>query len=151
MPDFQLLSLDQTADVGEQLRDQERIGIDTEFMRESTYFPQLCLIQVAIDEQLFCIDPLDSASPGGFWDALHSPAWVLHSGRQDLEVMSQVAEQLPARVFDTQIAAALLGYAPQLGYANLGSRPLRRTARQDANAGGLVPPPAGACRARLRG
>lgn len=119
MPEFQLISLDQATDIGERLREQERIGIDTEFMRESTYFPQLCLIQVAIDEQLFCIDPLDSASPGGFWDALHSPAWVLHSGRQDLEVMSQVAEQLPARVFDTQIAAALLGYAPQLGYANL--------------------------------
>lgn len=119
MPDFQLISLDQAADVGERLREQERIGIDTEFMRESTYFPQLCLIQVAIDEQLFCIDPLDSASPCGFWDALHSPAWVLHSGRQDLEAMSQVAEQLPGRVFDTQIAAALLGYAPQLGYANL--------------------------------
>lgn len=119
MPEFQLISLDQAADVGEQLLRQERIGIDTEFMRESTYFPQLCLIQVAIDEQLFCIDPLDSASPGGFWDALHAPQWVLHSGRQDLEVMSQVAGQLPARVFDTQIAAALLGYAPQLGYANL--------------------------------
>lgn len=119
MPEFQLIPIDQATTVGERLSQQERIGIDTEFMRESTYFPQLCLIQVAIDEQLVCIDPLDSESPGGFWDALHAPAWVLHSGRQDLEVMSQVAGQLPNRVFDTQIAAALLGYAPQLGYANL--------------------------------
>jgi len=119
MPEFQLIPLEQAMELGERLLKQERIGIDTEFMRESTYFPQLCLIQVAIGEQLFCIDPLDTESPGGFWDALHAPAWVLHSGRQDLEVMSQVAGQLPASVFDTQIAATLLGHAPQLGYANL--------------------------------
>jgi ribonuclease D len=54
-----------------------------------------------------------------FWDSLMRPTWVLHSGRQDIEVIYQTARKMPARLFDTQIAAGLLGYAPQMGYATL--------------------------------
>jgi ribonuclease D len=54
-----------------------------------------------------------------FWDTLMRDTWVLHSGRQDIEVVYQSAQRMPERVFDTQVAAGLLGYAPQMGYATL--------------------------------
>jgi len=101
---------------------QQRIGIDTEFMRERTFFSQLCLIQVSSGDDIYCVDPLAETAAeaaSAFWLALLKVPWVLHSGRQDIEVIYQTAGQLPASVFDTQIAAALLGYAPQLGYAGL--------------------------------
>ena len=99
----------------------DRIGIDTEFMRESTFFSQLCLLQVSAGESIFCIDPLanTAANAGSSWSELLSVPWVLHSGRQDIEVVYQTAGLMPMSVFDTQIAAGLLGYQPQLGYANL--------------------------------
>lgn len=119
MPEFTCLTIDDTDTLRDRLSAAARTGIDTEFMREKTYFPQLCLIQVAIETRLYCIDPLVSASPDAFWTSLLAPAWVLHSGRQDLEVVYQSAGRLPDSVFDTQVAAALLGYPPQTGYANL--------------------------------
>lgn len=104
--------------------EQQRIGIDTEFMREKTYFAQLCLIQVATADGIYCADPLTMNANGDattdeFWQTLMTPEWILHSGRQDVEVVFQTANRMPESVFDTQIAAALLGYQPQVGYANL--------------------------------
>jgi ribonuclease D len=104
------------------LSNQHRVGVDTEFMRERTYFSQLCLVQISSGDDIYCVDPLGDSSKqaaGEFWQSLMQIPWVLHSGRQDIEVVSQSASQFPASVFDTQIAAALLGYAPQLGYAGL--------------------------------
>jgi len=101
---------------------QQRIGIDTEFMRERTFFSQLCLVQIACGELIFCVDTLAgiaARSSNAFWESLLGIPWVLHSGRQDIEVIYQTAGKLPASVFDTQIAAALLGYTPQIGYAGL--------------------------------
>ena len=98
------------------------IAIDTEFMRESTFFAQLCLIQIATDEQILCIDPLngdDQDAVDQSWKLLLGIPWVLHSGRQDVEVIWQTAGAMPVAVFDTQVAAGLLGYQPQIGYANL--------------------------------
>ncbi len=97
----------------------ERIGVDTEFMREKTFFAELCLVQLSIGDRLICADPLGATDLSEFWSALMSCEWVVHSGRQDMEVVYQAAGALPRRVFDTQIAAALLGYAPQIGYAGL--------------------------------
>ena len=119
--------IDQMSDAGlrTSLSSQLRIGIDTEFMRERTFFSQLCLVQVSSGNDIYCIDPLrDSPENSGesasaFWETLMQIPWVLHSGRQDIEVVSQSALKFPKSVFDTQIAAALLGYAPQLGYAGL--------------------------------
>lgn len=104
---------------------QRRIGIDTEFMRERTFFAQLCLVQIASGDDIYCVDPLgdvpdnSGSSAQTFWETLMQIPWVLHSGRQDIEVVSQSALKFPTSVFDTQIAAALLGYAPQMGYAGL--------------------------------
>ncbi len=104
------------------LSTRNRIAIDTEFVRERTFFSQLCLVQVATDDDIFCVDPLaetDGDARAEFWELMtHSP-WTLHSGRQDVEVIYQSADAMPESVFDTQVAAALLGYAPQMGYAGM--------------------------------
>lgn len=110
-------------DPGENLPDdldaEELIGVDTEFMREKTFFAQLCLVQLSTSAGIYFADPLDSSNWQSFWDRTLDKTWVLHSARQDLEVVSQAAGRMPARIFDTQVAASLLGMTPQLGYANL--------------------------------
>ncbi|HEX6930437.1 MAG TPA: ribonuclease D, partial [Gammaproteobacteria bacterium] len=97
------------------------IALDTEFMREKTYYPRLCLVQVAAGEQIACIDPLAVEDLGELWSRLAEPETVilLHAGRQDLEVIFQASGKIPSPVFDTQIAASLCGYGDQTGYAAL--------------------------------
>ena len=95
------------------------IGLDTEFMRERTYYAELCLVQVAAGEQLLGVDPLLNDDQAPFWQALADREWVIHSGRQDLEVIYQTHAVLPNSLFDTQVAAGLAGLTPQLGYAGL--------------------------------
>ena len=102
-----------------ELTQRDRVAVDTEFMREKTYYSQLCLVQVACGDTIYCVDPLRDDDLDAFWSALLTPEWVVHSGRQDIEVVVQAAQHMPARLFDTQVAAGLLGYAPQLGYASL--------------------------------
>jgi len=119
MADYRYLDLAQPQAACDALASADCVGVDTEFMRERTFFAQLCLVQFSVGENLWCADPLAADDLEDFWAALLRPAWVVHSGRQDFEVILQAAGRLPAEVFDTQVAAALLGYAPQLGYANL--------------------------------
>jgi ribonuclease D len=92
-------------------------GIDTEFVRERTYYPQLCLVQISTDDCTACVDCLAGLDLSPFFAQLARPdlAWVLHSGRQDLEVVHRQAHVLPAKLIDTQIAAALTGKAAQIG------------------------------------
>ena len=123
MPESRLVDL--TTDDHDELiaAGTERIGIDTEFMRERTYFAQLCLIQVSTPADILCADPIGRGQNGqptdAFWDNLMAPEWVLHSGRQDIEVIYQASGRMPSGLFDTQVAAALLGMQPQIGYAGL--------------------------------
>ena len=97
----------------------DAVGVDTEFMREKTFYSQLCLVQIAAGPEILIVDPLSNADSGRFWRVLLDREWVAHSARQDIEVIYQAAARMPAALFDTQIAAALLGYQPQLGYAGL--------------------------------
>lgn len=105
----------------DQLRDVDWIALDTEFLREKTYYPKLCLLQIATPDQVACIDPIaiDDLSP--VLDILFdiSVTKVLHSGRQDLEIFYHIAGKVPSPVFDTQVAALMLGYPEQVGYASL--------------------------------
>jgi len=124
MPEYQFVDLKADDRLGTTILKQSRIGVDTEFMREKTFFAQLCLIQIATECNIYCADPTglntsNDKRAKALWQAITGPAWVLHSGRQDLEVIYQTVELMPGEVFDTQVAAALLGYQPQIGYGNL--------------------------------
>jgi len=106
-------------DLVEVLSTGARIGFDTEFVRERTFYAQLCLVQIATPRMIYCADPLSGGDLDRFWAALCSCEWVLHAGRQDLEVVYQTSGRMPRRLIDTQVAAGLLGMPPQLGYAQL--------------------------------
>jgi len=111
--------IDEPDTIAANLQAHRLLGIDTEFMREKTYFAQLCLVQLATRDRVFCVDPLSGNEMQAFWSEVCSGTWVVHSGRQDIEVVFQTANRMPAALFDTQIAAGLLGLQPQMGYAGL--------------------------------
>jgi len=97
------------------------ICIDTEFHRETTYYPKLALIQISDAETTCCIDPLGITNFAPFTSLLSNPlvTKVLHASGQDLEIFNHLFNVLPSPMFDTQIAAGLLGYGDQIGYAAL--------------------------------
>lgn len=96
-------------------------AVDTEFVRERTYFPRWCLSQFAASDRVFVVDVLAPDVATVLADALARPGLtkVFHSARQDLEVFACATRAAIAPLFDTQIAAALLGYPEQVGYAGL--------------------------------
>ena len=111
----------QLADFCRALEEAPWLAVDTEFHRERTYYPELCLIQVSDGRRAACIDPLALEDLTPLAERLLDPAItkVFHAGRQDLEIFLQLWGRLPAPVFDTQPAAALLGLGDQLGYGSL--------------------------------
>jgi ribonuclease D len=106
----------------DQLRSAPYISVDTEFMREKTYEPLLCLVQVAYGEHAAAIDPLaDGMDLTPLKDLLRDPkiVKVLHAADQDLEIFLNMLEEVPGPIFDTQIAAAVCGMGEQPGYAKV--------------------------------
>lgn len=105
----------------ERLHGSHWLALDCEFMREKTYYAQLCLLQLATEDVIACIDPLALTDMSPLLDIIYDPAIVkvLHSSRQDMEIFYDVRGDLPRPVFDTQVAAALLGYGDQVGYSGL--------------------------------
>ena len=97
------------------------VGLDTEFVREKTYYPLLCLIQIATGDSVACIDCLADIDLDALYDSLlrDDCTWIVHSSRQDLEVINQHTQKLPSKLIDTQIAAGLVGYAPQISLQDL--------------------------------
>lgn len=109
------------------LKDSARIALDTEFVGEDSFVPKLELIQIASDNRAAVIDfPAVQAagSMDALWEIICDPAVqkVVHAGRQDLDLFSLHAGQIPKPFFDTQIAAAMVGFGPQVAYANLVQR-----------------------------
>ncbi len=117
MPDY--LFVDHPNDVSAKITGHATLGVDTEFMREKTYFAQLCLVQIATPDDIYCVDPLVDIEQADFWKQLLANSWVVHSARQDIEVVYQTAGAMPSDIFDTQVAAGLLGMPAQVGYAGL--------------------------------
>ncbi len=109
-------------DACEILKKQKVIAIDCEFLREKTYYPIPCLIQIGYDEGAFLLDPiakgLDFTS---FFELMQNEKIlkVFHSGRQDIEIIYNLSGQVPTPVFDTQIAAQACGLGECVSYENL--------------------------------
>ena len=99
------------------------IAVDTEFMRENTYWPDLCLIQVADENEAAAIDPkadgLDLAPLLELMTNNEDVLKVVHAGGQDIEIICNLTGKTPHPMFDTQIAAMALGQGEQVGYSNL--------------------------------
>ena len=109
------------------LRQSPRLALDTEFVGEDTFIPRLELIQVATAATAAVIDfPAVQASGSldAFWELVCDPKIekIVHAGRQDLDLFATHAGQIPKPFFDTQIAAAMVGYGAQVAYANLVQR-----------------------------
>ena len=109
------------------LRQSSRLALDTEFVGEDTFIPRLELIQVATATTAAVID-FPAVQAGGsldvFWELICDAKIekVVHAGRQDLDLFAIHAGQIPKPFFDTQIAAAMVGYGAQVAYANLVQR-----------------------------
>ena len=97
------------------------LGIDTEFLREKTFFPKLCLLQMSTEDEIVLVDPFGISSLGILKPLLTDEGItkIFHAGRQDLEILLNETGVLPTPIFDTQVAASLLGYSQQLGLSAL--------------------------------
>jgi ribonuclease D len=104
-----------------ELESQQSIGVDTEFLRERTFFPKLCLLQLSAGDRIWCIDTLHVGPLEPLMGALTAAGTrkLIHAARQDLEAIYLTTKQVLTPVFDTQIAAACIGLKPQIGYAEL--------------------------------
>ena len=107
----------------DRLAKSDFVCVDTEFMRENTYWPELCLVQIGNEEEAAAIDPLASGidlTP--LWDLLTENEDVLkifHAGGQDVEIVHNFTGKTPHPIFDTQIAMMAISQSEQIGYANL--------------------------------
>src|SRR3984957_3202703 len=103
------------------LASQSLIGVDTEFLRERTFFPKLCLLQLSAEGTIWCVDTLRGGSLEPLVNALTAAQTrkVIHAARQDLEAFYLTTKRVISPVFDTQIAAGCIGLKPQVGYAEL--------------------------------
>ena len=100
------------------IQNQSLLAIDTEFRRIDSYFPELCLIQIAAGSNLECIDVLAIKNLEPLFEKLYDSEtiWVIHSARQDIEALYYLSQRIPHTIFDTQIAASLLNYPLQVSY-----------------------------------
>ena len=124
LPYTAINSADALADYARQVADAPALFVDTEFLRERTYWPELCLVQVSDGEQAAVIDPLAFDATDGLRKLLSQPAQikVFHAAGQDLDVLHRHLGLVPGPLYDTQLAASLLGYGEQIGYGALVER-----------------------------
>jgi ribonuclease D len=98
------------------------VTVDTEFLRETTYWPKLCLLQAATPDEAILVDPLaDGLSLIPFFDLLANKkiVKVFHAARQDIEIFVKLSGLVPQNIFDTQIAASVCGFGDSVSYDNL--------------------------------
>ena len=100
------------------------IAIDTEFLREKTYYPKLCLLQMGIENEIAIVDPFKIRNLAALADVLVDPSIVkiFHACSQDVEILYHETGVVPSPIFDTQIAAAVLGKTQQASYSSLVSQ-----------------------------
>lgn len=118
-----ITTTDALADLCARLAKSDFVAVDTEFMRENTYYPLLCLVQIGNEEEAAAIDPL---APGidltpllDLMCANEDVLKVFHAGGQDVEIIYNLTGKTPHPIFDTQIAMMAISQSEQIGYANL--------------------------------
>ena len=112
------------------LRGLDYITVDTEFLRDKTYYPKLCLVQLAGPEvEASAVDPLSDLDLSPIFDLLadEKVTKVFHAARQDVEIFYNLTGEVPKAMFDTQVAAMVCGFGDQIGYNNLVQEICRRT------------------------
>jgi ribonuclease D len=109
------------ADACSRLARHDYVAVDTEFMRETTFWPKLCLIQMAGPEDELVVDPLAKIDLTPFYELMANGkvTKVFHAARQDVEIVHIQARIIPAPLFDTQVAAMVCGYGDSISYVNL--------------------------------
>src|SRR5258708_8199009 len=101
------------------------VTVDTEFLRETTYYPLLCVAQIATSEEAVVIDALaQDLDLAPFFELMANEGWlkVFHAARQDIEIVCHPAKLVPRPIFDTQVAAMVLGYGDSISYDQLVQR-----------------------------
>ena len=109
-------------DLCRRLAEHPYVTVDTEFIREKTYWPQVCLIQIASRDEAACIDPLaEGLDLQPFFDLMQNEnvVKVFHAAHQDIEIFYNLSHKTPAPVFDTQAAAMVCGFGESVSYQNL--------------------------------
>jgi ribonuclease D len=118
-----ITTTDKLAELCERLSKSEFVAVDTEFMRENTYWPELCLVQIANTQEAAAIDPLaEGLDLTPLLDLMCNNEDVLkvfHAGGQDVEIIVNLTGKTPHPIFDTQIAMMAISQSEQIGYANL--------------------------------
>jgi len=116
-------STDDLAALVSRMKGHDFVAVDTEFMRENSYWPDLCLVQVASPDEAAAIDPkADGLNLDPLLELMVNNDNILkvfHAGGQDLEIIHNLTGEVPNPLFDTQVAAMALGYGEQIGYSNL--------------------------------
>jgi len=104
-----------------QWADQPVVGVDTEFVRERTFWPQIALVQLSVPDQILLLDPLAPGMSEALVPLLRDPGKlkVMHSASEDLQVFKTACDAVPSPLFDTQVAAALAGLGTGIGYQKL--------------------------------
>ena len=120
---------DELAGLTSELSHEERVGVDTEFLREKTYHPRLCLVQVATTKNIWLVDPLADVDLAPFGKAIAAEGLqvILHAGKQDLEIFHDQLGAVPSDVLDVQLAAGFAGYGSSLPYGRLVELTLHET------------------------
>jgi ribonuclease D len=113
---------EELAQICERMAKQPYVTVDTEFLRETTFWPKLCVVQLASDDEAVAVDALaDGMDLTPFLDLMKNQAVlkVFHSARQDIEIIWKLCGATPQPLFDTQVAATVCGYGEQVSYEQL--------------------------------
>ena len=124
-----ITSTDDLAAACKRLAQDDYITVDTEFIRESTFWPQLCLFQMASREEALAVDALaEGIDLAPLFELMsdESTLKVFHAGRQDIEILYNLAGAVPHPIFDTQLAAMVCGFGDSVGYETLVSTMLKK-------------------------
>jgi ribonuclease D len=117
-----IATTDDLAAACRRLAEHAFVTVDTEFLRETTFWPRLCVVQIASEEEAVAVDAMaDGIDLGPFFELMANPRLtkVFHAARQDLEIVWNLSKMIPAPLFDTQVAAMVCGFGDQVSYGEL--------------------------------